>query len=412
MYSSSVKCNGTLLIRRKIFDELAEARPNMGGAMACPSVPRGAALSLLGWQACSVMLTLTGYCSARLAQHGVHAPTAQSLLAYALLSLHCVPSLRRKHSPPAATQAAPRRPPWQWFLIALADVEANFLLVLAYQYTDMTSVTLLDAFTIPMVLLLSRLGFGTRYAARQLGAAAICIGGLVLLLLDDLSRHGGEGRGESGSGGAAAECRADGGDGTPSRPILGDALVLVGASIYAASNVVQERLVGGSGDRVEYLARLGGYGTLIAFVQCCVLERAAVAHALGCMSEGLSSGDGAPLIGLSVGFALSLTSFYILVATLLQNGSTATAMNLSLLTSDFWSVLVAVTLLHERVGYWYAFAFASVVFGLLLYHSSGGPSCPDVLNQPLVEECEAAEPAGRSTEHADTRTTSSPIPDR
>ena len=37
-----------------------------------------------------------------------------------------------------------------------------------------------------------------------------------------------------------------------------------------------------------------------------------------------------------------------------QGGSSATVMNLSLLTSDFWSVLVGVTLLGERVGYWCA----------------------------------------------------------
>mmetsp|Transcript_15455 Transcript_15455/g.24713 ORF Transcript_15455/g.24713 Transcript_15455/m.24713 type:complete len:88 (+) Transcript_15455:133-396(+) len=34
-------------------------------------------------------------------------------------------------------------------LTALADVEGNFLLVLAYQYTTITSVQLLDCFTIP-----------------------------------------------------------------------------------------------------------------------------------------------------------------------------------------------------------------------------------------------------------------------
>ena len=131
------------------------------------------------------MLTATGYFAQRLAQCGIDAPTAQSTANYALLSLHGIPLyLRRRRERRARegttalapsqgqhcsgpSEAAPRLRPWQWLLLALVDVEANYMLVLAYQYTDITSVSLLDAFTVPSVMLFSRLLFHARYTLKQ-----------------------------------------------------------------------------------------------------------------------------------------------------------------------------------------------------------------------------------------------------
>ena len=63
-----------------------------------------------------------------------------------------------------------------------------------------------------------------------------------------------------------------------------------------------------------------------------------------------------------------MVAFYVLVASLLQAGSTVTFMNLSLLTSDFFSVLVGVGLLHCRPGPAYGLAFGLTITGLLMYH--------------------------------------------
>ena len=55
------------------------------------------------------------------------------------------------------------QPLWAYALLALLDVEANALLVAAYRYTSLTSVTLLDCFTIPCALALSALVLRARY---------------------------------------------------------------------------------------------------------------------------------------------------------------------------------------------------------------------------------------------------------
>lgn len=137
---------------------------------------------LIGWQLCSILLTATGYFSQRLSSVGVDMPTAQATLAYVLLFLLHAPVLCCR-TPSRATTSVPW---WQWLLIALADVEANYLLVLAYQYTDITMVCTLDAFTVPTVMVISATIFHERFSPRQLGGALICVVGVFALVVSDV----------------------------------------------------------------------------------------------------------------------------------------------------------------------------------------------------------------------------------
>ena len=320
------------------------------------------------WQLNSLLLTATGYFSQRIAAY-INAPTAQSALCYMLLSLHAL-----CHRP-GDVQTPPVMRWYYWFLVAFADVEANFLVVLAYQYTDITSVCILDAFAVPTVIALATCVFGRRYSLVQLGAAALCLLGIGALVASDFA-----------SGSDVAE---DGDDSSPPvRPQawLGDVLVLCGAALYGTSNVAQEYLVRRVTGRVEYLGNLGGYGALVALVQTALLERGALANAWsGLVGGNQSSSSGGQLdtdaamtlVGLECGFLASLVTFYIAVAWLLESGSSATTMNLSLLTSDFWAVLVGVGLLHAHPGPAYAAAFALTVSGLLLYHLASPPPMRD-----------------------------------
>ena len=316
--------------------------------------------ALLGWQALSLLLTVTGVCSQRLAALGVDAPTAQSGMAYALLALHWVPLwMRRRHRRLAGTLARPTLPWWQWLALAVADVEANYLLVKAYQYTDLCSVTVLDAFTVPTVMALSATFLHVRYSARQCGAAVLCVAGIVALFASDLIRV----------------------DASFPQAWLGDVLVLAGAALYGVSNVAQEHLLRQRlDDRVEYLAHLGAYGAAIALIQSAVLEREALSAAWA--GAGGSASGAWERLGLGAAFVLALTCFYVGVAFLLERGSSATTMNLSLLTSDFWSVAAGLTLLQASPGIVYALAFALVVIGLALYHWDGGGASPRLLETP------------------------------
>ena len=216
---------------------------------------------------------------------GLSAPTLQSSLNYLLLGVVYTTLHVR------ACGWRWRCPWWAYALLALIDVEANFCLVLAYRYTSMTrwvlllhcygkwgafwarlrlppaagrrstcnervalsrasparcpcrcilcppcSVTLLDCFTIPMVLLLSTALLAAAYRRGHYAGAGICVAGLALLVATDRGSGGGD-SGEGGEGGGSGYSGS-------SNPLLGDGLVLLGATLYAVCNVLQEWLLG------------------------------------------------------------------------------------------------------------------------------------------------------------------------
>ncbi|KAK6045584.1 hypothetical protein COOONC_16911 [Cooperia oncophora] len=78
-----------------------------------------------------------------------------------------------------------RRRGLQYFVLALIDVEANYMIVYAYQFTNLTSVQLLDCSTIPMVLLLSWLFLSVRLPASFPGVC-ICLVGIACLIWADI----------------------------------------------------------------------------------------------------------------------------------------------------------------------------------------------------------------------------------
>ena len=207
---------------------------------------------LVAWQAVSVLLTATGYFAQRLADAGIDAPTSQSAFMYLLLSLYGVARcLRRKRVGSSSATGSvhwfgQRR--WHWLAVALCDVEANYASVLAYQYTDITSVCLLDAFAVPTVIVLSAGLMGERFSMQQLGAATMCLVGIGALVVNDIlqSRHDGAL--------ALSPSHRD-----PRRVWLGDLLALLGAALNGCSNVMQSHLVTHSTNLHGYLARLGTY---------------------------------------------------------------------------------------------------------------------------------------------------------
>ena len=348
---------------------------------------RAVAQALL-WQVGSLLLTSTGYCSSKLAARGIDAPTAQSAANYMLLSLHSVQlwlrQRRQKQSDSIlltqVDDSGSNVRWWVWLLIAAADVEANYLLVRAYQYTDITSVCVLDAFTVPTVMILSRCYFGVGYTWRQLCAAMLCVVGIVVLFATDLFQN----------------------DGVRfPRAWVGDLLVLLGATLYGCSNVAQEHMVRVVVDRVEYLANLGTYGAIIAIAQSLIVERSAL-EAVWATAKSSRTAQLMELAALEAGYVGSLFGFYMLVAALLESGSSATLMNLSLLTSDFSSVAIGVTLLHSSPGAVYAVAFALVVGGLTLYHTSTiSAREPDSSRQVGEEECVSRYVAHGGGHHGD-----------
>lgn len=292
----------------------------------------------------SLLITSTGFSSSELAKKGINAPTSQSFLNYVLLAIvyGAIMLYRRK----------PLKAKWYYYvLLGMVDVEANFLVVKAYQYTSITSVMLLDCWSIPSVMLLTWVFLKTKYRFRKITGVVVCVAGLVMVVFSDV--HAGD--------------RAGG-----SNPRLGDVLVIAGSMLYAVSNVSEEFLVKNA-DRVELMAMLGFFGAIVSAIQISILERNEL------KSIHWSAGAALPFVGFSVAMFL----FYSFVPVLLKtNGSTM--LNLSLLTSDMWAVLIRIFAYHEKVDWMYFVAFAGVCVGLVIY--SGGDKEEDQQRADVADE--------------------------
>ncbi|KAJ7957372.1 Solute carrier family 35 member F1 [Quillaja saponaria] len=275
----------------------------------------------------SILITSTGFTSSELAKKGINAPTSQSFLNYVFLAII--------YGSIMLYQKKALKAKWYYYVIlGLVDVEANFLVVKAYQYTSITSVMLLDCWSIPSVMILTWVFLKTKYRFKKITGVVVCLAGLVMVVFSDV--HAGD--------------RAGG-----SNPRIGDLLVIAGSTLYAISNVSEEFLVKNA-DRVELMSMLGLFGAIISAIQISILERNEL------RSIHWTAGAALPFVGFSVAMFL----FYSLVPVLLKvNGSTM--LNLSLLTSDMWAVLIRIFAYHEKVDWMYFTAFGAVVIGLIIY---------------------------------------------
>uniref|UniRef100_A0A0E0DS50 EamA domain-containing protein n=1 Tax=Oryza meridionalis TaxID=40149 RepID=A0A0E0DS50_9ORYZ len=272
----------------------------------------GLLLVLLLGQLVAFSMAVSSFTSSLIATLGVDAPLTQSFFAYLLLTLVYVPILLKRRKK--------LQIPWYWYLaLAFIDVQGNYLVVKAYQYSYITSVTLLDCWTVVWVVILTWYALGTRYSFWQFVGAGTCVAGLALVLLSDSKS-------------------ADAQD--PSKiPLLGDALVIAGTIFFAFSNVGEEYCVKKK-DRVEFVAMFALFGLLLC---------------------------------LFAGFAVALFMFYSITPFVLKM-SGSTLFNLSLLTSDMWAVAIRVLFYHQQINWLYYIAFAVVAIGLIIYslndHSS------------------------------------------
>ncbi|XP_024966087.1 solute carrier family 35 member F1-like [Cynara cardunculus var. scolymus] len=280
---------------------------------------------LLG-QLTSFSMALVSFSSSLSANLGVNAPFTLSFFSYLALTLVFGSILLYRRQKLHIS--------WYWYvLLAIVDVHGSYLFNKAYQFSSITSVTILDCATIVWVIILTWLFLGTKYSLWQFLGAALCVTGLCLVLLSD-----------SGVGGGGG-----------SNPILGDALVIAGTCFFAVSNVGEEFCVKKVG-RIEVITMLGLFGMLMSVVEMVIFER-----------KNLESVSwSAEVILTFAGYGLASFMFCSLRPLVLQ-ASGATLFNLSLLTADMWAVVIRVFLYHQKVDWLYYVSFLLVGIGLVIY---------------------------------------------
>jgi solute carrier family 35 protein F1/2 len=296
----------------------------------------------------SFLIAGTGIFASLLSSHNLNFPSLMSFCNYALLSTFLI----RKFTLSTATKnifidtkastLINKSHLFYWYMLAaVLDVEANFFVTLAYNYTNITSVMLLDCFTIPCAMALSYTLMGCRYTYKHFIGTCFCLSGLICIILND---------------------SINGNNSTSINPILGDIFCLIGAALYACSNVLQENLVKYH-DREEFLGYLGSFGSIIAFTQCMIIDLPSIERAEFNFEFML----------YMFGFILCLFLMYTNTSSLLQI-SDSILFNLSLLTSDVYAVLFTYFFESYLVSWLYFLSFGLVMIGLIIYHSEKKPT--------------------------------------
>jgi len=266
----------------------------------------------------------------------IDAPTAQSFLNYVLLCMVYTTWLACKPGEHGLILVLRSRG-WKYFLLAIVDVEANYLVVKAYQYTTLTSIQLLDCFTIPTVLALSWIILKVRYKIVHILGVGVCLLGVGCVVWADAEEDNDEG--------VSSNDR-----------LVGDMLCLAGAALYGISNVGQEFTVKNYAT-VEFLGMIGLFGSVINGIQLAILERQSVATI---------KWDVWQIDVLIISFALVMFLFYSTVP-LVMKMTSATAFNLSILSCDFYSLVVGVFLFKFQFQLLYLLSFTLVIIGVIMY---------------------------------------------
>ncbi|XP_072254750.1 solute carrier family 35 member F2-like [Pyxicephalus adspersus] len=226
---------------------------------------------------------------------------------------------------------------WKYLFLAIVDVEGNYCLVKAFQYTTLTSVQLLDCVAIPALMVLSWIILRSRFRPIHYIAVVICLSGVGTMVYADVLSGREDGKG--------------------SGMLIGDSLVILGACLYAVSDICQEYVVKKL-SCVEFLAMLGLFGAFVSGTQLMVLESAAIANINWNWGVGL----------LFAMYALCLFGFYS-VMTFVVLHSSATSVTLGLLTADIYSLFIGRFLFDYKFSGLYILSFVMIIVGFTLYSS-------------------------------------------
>lgn len=229
---------------------------------------------------------------------------------------------------------------WRYFILAFLDVEGNYFIVLAYEYTNLLSAQLFSFWTVICVVVISLIFLKVRYHLAQYGGIVLACGGFAVLIASDYITKAN--------------------NYAPSNALKGDLFCLLAQTLYAFSNTFEEFLVS-KRPMYEVIGQLAFWGMMINGVQAAIFDRDSIKHV---------EWDG-QIGGYLVGYTLLLFIFYTL-APIVFRMSSAAFFNIGLLTGTFWGIIVGVKVFHYHIHFLYPIAFVLIIVGHFVYYGTEG----------------------------------------
>ena len=266
----------------------------------------------------------------------------------------------KRHYKFPLTKLSLHTPYTTYILLSILDIEANYLAMLSFQHTSLSSSMLFTSLSILSTVLLRQFVFkSVSYGTKRLIGVVLClIGGCTWLWHEYYTDT------------AQLDTSFDGERETNST-INGDLLALAAASLYGLNDVAAEYFIKANNDSVEYLGMLGFFGSIFSFgIQVPLLEREEVWRLT-------SNGIGNQEAFLFICFVMLLSFFYISVMKFLSLYD-ATILNLSLQTCPLWAV--ALTKMQNSIDkgvgnellppVTFFISLALIMIGMVLYESN------------------------------------------
>ena len=311
------------------------------------------------------------------------------------------PRSRRRYFPFAQDELT-RHAPWHVYaVLSVLDVEANYLAMVSFRHTSLSSSMLLTSLSVLSTIVLRRMmpppmmrrigndddighdersrrlvvvvgGGGGSRTRRTIGVTLCLFGGCSWLVRE--FRRGGDGDGDGGNDDVVDYDGSDDWGGHAAPVLYGDALALAAACVYGLNDVLAEYFLkasgdddddgdgDGDGDGDEYLGMIGLFGAAFSFcVQAPLLGEWDRARTLlvgttprdvvasGIVSEEHNFGGvvdivprptTAAAISLSfLSFVIALFYFYTLAMAYMRRYD-STSLNLSLQSGPLWAVVL------------------------------------------------------------------------
>jgi solute carrier family 35 protein F1/2 len=259
---------------------------------------------------------------------------------------------------------------WKYFFLAAADVEGNFLVVKAFQSTNLLSAMLLDTWAIPVCMLFTWIYLRTKFHWSQYLGVFICCIGMGLLVYSDQTHNYADGPGTS--------------------IWVGDVFMLAGATLYGFTNATEEFLVRNA-PLYQVVGQLGMWGMIINGIQASALEH-----------DGMVVAPwNSKIAGLLVAYTVAMYILYT-VAPILYRMASSTYFNLSILSSDFYGLCFGMVLYGLKPFWLYFLAFVITLSGLVVYFWHTAPeegkvnsAIPAYVDKKMpVEDLEASSAPG------------------
>ena len=243
--------------------------------------------------------------------------------------------------------------PWQaYLLLAILDVEANYLTMLSFRHTSLSSSMLLTSLSVFSTLLFRRCIFdkaSTTYNCKNMVGVFISVVGACLWIKKDFHHVALSGR----------------------NALYGDLLAVSSSLLYGLNDVLLEYTVKANNDRIEYLGMIGVFGFLFSFcIQAPIFERQELVDQV----QNFSRSNFANVSVLALIFVMVMSYFYISV-TIFLSVNDATILNLSLQSSPLWAVILNAVVdvcggaSSELPPIIFFVALSMVVSGMVLYES-------------------------------------------